>query len=150
MEIRGRLHFFSSIVVPSNITSTETPLADSRFRALLRDHALKEDLSRRAIRGDARVVRYCSKEEDRSSSKTRAAHTTIGLTPWGPLGLPIELADARDPSVHAEEDFINGATQSSGRGLATGGATLGDPGRTCDQPANPASTPPSGCAYRQC
>jgi 16S rRNA (cytosine967-C5)-methyltransferase len=50
------------------------------------------------------------------------AHLGAQPTPWSPLGLRIELgADARNPGIHAEEDFIKGAieVQDEGSQLAT-------------------------------
>jgi 16S rRNA (cytosine967-C5)-methyltransferase len=50
------------------------------------------------------------------------AHLGAQETPWSPLGLRIELgADARNPGIHAEEDFIKGAVevQDEGSQLAT-------------------------------
>src|SRR3954468_22057846 len=50
------------------------------------------------------------------------AHLGATATPWSPLGLRIELgADARNPGIHAEEDFIKGAVevQDEGSQLAT-------------------------------
>src|ERR1700761_6514847 len=38
------------------------------------------------------------------------AHLGTTPTPWSPIGLRIELgADARNPGIHSEEDFIKGA-----------------------------------------
>ncbi|HWI12371.1 MAG TPA: RsmB/NOP family class I SAM-dependent RNA methyltransferase [Burkholderiaceae bacterium] len=50
------------------------------------------------------------------------AHLGAQPTPWSPLGLRIELgADARNPGIHAEQDFIKGAieVQDEGSQLAT-------------------------------
>src|ERR1700676_1785366 len=50
------------------------------------------------------------------------AHLGAQPTPWSPIGLRIELgADARNPGIHAEEDFIKGAieVQDEGSQLAT-------------------------------
>jgi 16S rRNA (cytosine967-C5)-methyltransferase len=50
------------------------------------------------------------------------AHLGAKATPWSPTGLRIELsADARNPGIHAEEDFIKGAVevQDEGSQLAT-------------------------------
>src|SRR6202140_2431504 len=50
------------------------------------------------------------------------AHLGAKQTPWSPMGLRIELgADARNPGIHAEEDFIKGAVevQDEGSQLAT-------------------------------
>jgi 16S rRNA (cytosine967-C5)-methyltransferase len=45
------------------------------------------------------------------------AHLGVQPTPWSPMGLRIELgADARNPGVHAEEDFIKGAVEVQDEG----------------------------------
>jgi 16S rRNA (cytosine967-C5)-methyltransferase len=45
------------------------------------------------------------------------AHLAAQPTPWSPLGLRIELgADARNPGIHAEEDFIKGAIEVQDEG----------------------------------
>ena len=45
------------------------------------------------------------------------AHLNAKETPWSPLGLRIELgADARNPGIHAEEDFIKGAIEVQDEG----------------------------------
>ena len=45
------------------------------------------------------------------------AHLGAQPTPWSPLGLRIALgADARNPGVHAEEDFIKGAIEVQDEG----------------------------------
>jgi 16S rRNA (cytosine967-C5)-methyltransferase len=45
------------------------------------------------------------------------AHLGAQPTPWSPLGLRIELgADARNPGVHAEQDFIKGAIEVQDEG----------------------------------
>jgi len=45
------------------------------------------------------------------------AHLGTLPTPWSPLGLRIELgADARNPGIHAEEDFIKGAIEVQDEG----------------------------------
>jgi 16S rRNA (cytosine967-C5)-methyltransferase len=49
------------------------------------------------------------------------AHLRAKPTPWSPIGLRIELgADARNPGIHAEEDFIKGfiEVQDEGSQLA--------------------------------
>ena len=47
----------------------------------------------------------------------RLAHLGATPTPWSPLGLRIELgADARNPGIHAEEDFIKGAIEVQDEG----------------------------------
>ena len=45
------------------------------------------------------------------------AHLGVRPTPWSPIGLRIELgADARNPGIHAEEDFIKGAVEVQDEG----------------------------------
>src|SRR5581483_10236557 len=45
------------------------------------------------------------------------AHLNAQETPWSPIGLRIELgADARNPGIHAEEDFIKGAVEVQDEG----------------------------------
>src|ERR1700741_2941208 len=45
------------------------------------------------------------------------AHLGTTPTPWSPIGLRIELgADARNPGIHAEEDFIKGAVEVQDEG----------------------------------
>ena len=45
------------------------------------------------------------------------AHLGVTATPWSPIGLRIELgADARNPGIHAEEDFIKGAIEVQDEG----------------------------------
>src|SRR3979411_501594 len=45
------------------------------------------------------------------------AHLGTKPTPWSPIGLRIELgADARNPGIHAEEDFIKGAIEVQDEG----------------------------------
>jgi 16S rRNA (cytosine967-C5)-methyltransferase len=44
-------------------------------------------------------------------------HLGAGPTPWSPIGLRIALgADARNPGIHAEEDFIKGAVEVQDEG----------------------------------
>jgi 16S rRNA (cytosine967-C5)-methyltransferase len=45
------------------------------------------------------------------------AHLRAKPAPWSPIGLRIELgADARNPGIHAEEDFIKGAVEVQDEG----------------------------------
>src|SRR6185312_11405352 len=45
------------------------------------------------------------------------AHLGAQPTPWSPIGLRIELgADARNPGIHAEEEFIKGAIEVQDEG----------------------------------
>jgi 16S rRNA (cytosine967-C5)-methyltransferase len=68
---------------------------------------------------DLRVNTLKAKREKMLSS---LAHLGVHPTPWSPVGLRIELgADARNPGVHAEEEFIKGMieVQDEGSQLAT-------------------------------
>jgi len=63
---------------------------------------------------DLRVNTLKAKREKALSS---LAHLGVEPTPWSPLGLRIELgADARNPGIHAEEDFIKGAIEVQDEG----------------------------------
>ena len=63
---------------------------------------------------DLRVNTLKAKREKALAS---LAHLRAGPTPWSPIGLRIELgADARNPGIHAEEDFIKGAIEVQDEG----------------------------------
>jgi len=63
---------------------------------------------------DLRVNTLKAKREKILSS---LAHLGAQPTPWSPMGLRIELgADARNPGIHAEEDFIKGAIEVQDEG----------------------------------
>ncbi|MFZ2159628.1 MAG: MFS transporter, partial [Bradyrhizobium sp.] len=63
---------------------------------------------------DLRVNTLKAKREKLLSS---LAHLGVQPTPWSPIGLRIELsADARNPGIHAEEDFIKGAIEVQDEG----------------------------------
>src|SRR5450432_633270 len=63
---------------------------------------------------DLRVNTLKAKREKIAGS---TAHLGTTLTPWSPLGLRIDLgADARNPGIHAEEDFIKGAIEVQDEG----------------------------------
>src|SRR3954447_17286066 len=63
---------------------------------------------------DLRVNTLKAKREKILSS---LAHLGAQPTPWSPIGLRIELgADARNPGIHAEEDFIKGAIEVQDEG----------------------------------
>ena len=63
---------------------------------------------------DLRVNTLKAKREKMLAS---LAHLGVQPTPWSPLGLRIELgADARNPGIHAEEDFIKGAIEVQDEG----------------------------------
>ena len=63
---------------------------------------------------DLRVNTLKAKREKMLGS---IAHLGAMPTPWSPIGLRIELgADARNPGIHAEEDFIKGAIEVQDEG----------------------------------
>src|SRR3984893_8001746 len=63
---------------------------------------------------DLRVNTLKAKREKVAGS---TAHLGTTPTPWSPIGLRIELgADARNPGIHAEEDFIKGAIEVQDEG----------------------------------
>src|ERR1700692_641412 len=63
---------------------------------------------------DLRVNTLQAKREKLLAS---TAHLGTRPPPWSPLGLRIELgADARNPGIHAEEDFIKGAVEVQDEG----------------------------------
>jgi 16S rRNA (cytosine967-C5)-methyltransferase len=63
---------------------------------------------------DLRVNTLKAKREKIAGS---TAHLGTTLTPWSPMGLRIDLgADARNPGIHAEEDFIKGAIEVQDEG----------------------------------
>src|SRR4051812_39304221 len=52
----------------------------------------------------------------------RLSHLGVQETPWSAIGLRIELgADARNPGIHAEEDFIKGAVEVQDEGSQLAG-----------------------------
>ena len=63
---------------------------------------------------DLRVNTLKAKPDKILSSLT---HLRAKPTRWSPIGLRIELgADARNPGIHAEEDFIKGAIEVQDEG----------------------------------
>jgi 16S rRNA (cytosine967-C5)-methyltransferase len=63
---------------------------------------------------DLRVNTLKAKREKVQAS---LKHLGAAPTPWSPMGLRIELgADARNPGIHAEEDFIKGAIEVQDEG----------------------------------
>src|SRR4051812_2197341 len=63
---------------------------------------------------DLRVNTLKAKREKVAAS---LKHLGAKPTPWSPIGLRIELgADARNPGVHSEEDFVKGAVEVQDEG----------------------------------
>jgi 16S rRNA (cytosine967-C5)-methyltransferase len=70
------------------------------------------------------------------------AHLGVAPTPWSPIGLRIELgADARNPGIHAEEDFIKGAVEVQDEGSQLAAAfSAAKPGDSTAALNTPAAT----------
>src|ERR1700753_3149634 len=68
---------------------------------------------------DLRVNTLKAKREKVQGS---IAHLGAQPTPWSPIGLCIKIgADARNPGIHAEEDFIKGAIEVQDEGSQLAG-----------------------------
>src|SRR6266851_461005 len=66
--------------------------------------------------GDDRVAEATAMAS-REKVLASTAHLETKPTPWSPIGLRIELgADARNPGIHSEEDFIKGAIEVQDEG----------------------------------
>jgi 16S rRNA (cytosine967-C5)-methyltransferase len=62
-------------------------------------------------------LRVNSLKAKREKALASLAHLGAHATPWSPIGLRIELgADARNPGIHSEEDFIKGAIEVQDEG----------------------------------
>lgn len=62
-------------------------------------------------------LRVNTLKSNREKALASLKHLGAKATPWSPLGLRIELgADARNPGVHAEEDFIKGGIEVQDEG----------------------------------
>jgi len=62
-------------------------------------------------------LRVNTLKASREKMLPRLSHLGAQVTRWSPIGLRIELgADARNPGIHAEEDFIKGAVEVQDEG----------------------------------
>lgn len=62
-------------------------------------------------------LRVNTLKSNRDKVLPRLSHLGATATPWSPIGLRIELgADARNPGISAEEDFIKGAIEVQDEG----------------------------------
>jgi 16S rRNA (cytosine967-C5)-methyltransferase len=62
-------------------------------------------------------LRVNSLKAKRDKVQASIAHLGARPTPWSPVGLRIELgADARNPGIHAEQEFIRGAIEVQDEG----------------------------------
>jgi 16S rRNA (cytosine967-C5)-methyltransferase len=100
---------------PAHIAGDYPEWLDAQFAAVFGEDRVAEATamaSRAPL--DLRVNTLKAKREKVLSS---LKHLGAKPTPWSPLGLRIELgADARNPGIHAEEDFVKGAVEVQDEG----------------------------------
>ena len=100
---------------PPHIAGDYPEWLDPYFKAMFGDERVAEATamaSRAPL--DLRVNTLKAKREKVLAS---IAHLGATPTPWSPMGLRIQLgADARNPGIHAEEDFIKGAIEVQDEG----------------------------------
>lgn len=100
---------------PSHIAGDYPEWLDPHLAAVFGDDRIAEATamaSRAPL--DLRVNTLKAKRDKVEAS---LKHLGAAPTPWSPLGLRIELgADARNPGIHAEEDFLKGAVEVQDEG----------------------------------
>jgi 16S rRNA (cytosine967-C5)-methyltransferase len=100
---------------PAQIAGDYPEWLDAQLAAVFGDDRVAEATamaSRAPL--DLRVNTLKAKREKVLSS---LKHLGAQPTPWSPLGLRIELgADARNPGIHSEEDFVKGAVEVQDEG----------------------------------
>jgi 16S rRNA (cytosine967-C5)-methyltransferase len=100
---------------PAHVAGDYPEWLDPHFSQMFGDERV-EEATAMASRAplDLRVNTLKAKREKVLSS---IAHLGARPTPWSPLGIRIELgADARNPGIHAEEDFIKGGIEVQDEG----------------------------------
>jgi 16S rRNA (cytosine967-C5)-methyltransferase len=112
---RSALTSRSLAEAPAHIAGDYPEWLDAHLAAVFGDGRVAEATamaSRAPL--DLRVNTLKAKREKIQSS---LAHLGAQPTPWSLIGLRIELgADARNPGIHAEEDFIKGAIEVQDEG----------------------------------
>jgi 16S rRNA (cytosine967-C5)-methyltransferase len=112
---RSALTSRSLAEAPAHIAGDYPEWLDAHLAAVFGDDRVAEATamaSRAPL--DLRVNTLKAKREKVQAS---LAHLGAQPTPWSPIGLRIELgADARNPGIHAEEDFIKGAIEVQDEG----------------------------------
>src|SRR4030081_871514 len=122
-------------LAPDPLTERERPALTSRSSADAPPHIAGDypewlDGYLAQVFGDERVaevtamasrapldLRINTLKAKREKTLHSLAHLGVQPTPWSPMGLRIELgADARNPGIHAEEDFIKGAIEVQDEG----------------------------------
>jgi 16S rRNA (cytosine967-C5)-methyltransferase len=100
---------------PAHIAGDYPEWLDAQFVAVFGEDRVAEATamaSRAPL--DLRVNTLKAKREKVLSS---LKHLGAKPTPWSPIGLRIELgADARNPGIHSEEDFVKGAVEVQDEG----------------------------------
>src|SRR5882672_7366401 len=112
---RAALALRSTADAPSHIAGDYPEWLDGYLAQVFGDDRVAEATamaSRAPL--DLRVNTLNAKREKVLAS---TAHLETKPTPWSPIGLRIELgADARNPGIHSEEDFIKGAVEVQDEG----------------------------------
>src|SRR5690348_332330 len=100
---------------PAHIAGDYPEWLDAQFAAVFGENRVAEATamaSRAPL--DLRVNTLKAKREKVLGS---LKHLGAKPTPWSPLGLRIELgADAKNPGIHSEEDFVKGAVEVQDEG----------------------------------
>src|SRR5262245_21309128 len=100
---------------PSHVAGDYPEWLDAQLAAVFGDGRVAEAVamaSRAPL--DLRVNTLKAKREKVLAS---LKHLGAKVTPWSPIGLSIELAaDARNPGIHSEEDFVKGAVEVQDEG----------------------------------
>ncbi len=100
---------------PAHVAGDYPEWLDPQLAAVFGDTRVKEATamaSRAPL--DLRVNTLKAKREKVLASM---AHLGAKATPWSPIGLRIDLgADARNPGIHSEEDFIKGGVEVQDEG----------------------------------
>ncbi|MFO1108897.1 MAG: RsmB/NOP family class I SAM-dependent RNA methyltransferase [Bradyrhizobium sp.] len=100
---------------PAHIAGDYPEWLDAQLAAVFSDERIAEATamaSRAPL--DLRVNTLKAKREKVLGS---LKHLGAKPTPWSPIGLRIELgADARNPGIHSEEDFVKGAVEVQDEG----------------------------------
>jgi 16S rRNA (cytosine967-C5)-methyltransferase len=100
---------------PAHVAGDYPEWLDPQLAAVFGD-ARVEEATAMASRAplDLRVNTLKAKREKVLASM---AHLGAKVTPWSPIGLRIDLgADARNPGIHSEEDFIKGGVEVQDEG----------------------------------
>src|SRR5882757_3770458 len=100
---------------PANVAGDYPEWLDAHLAAVFGDDRVAEAT---AMASRAPLdLRVNTLKANREKLLPSLAHLGAQPTPWSAIGLRIELgADARNPGIHAEEDFIKGAVEVQDEG----------------------------------